>query len=158
VRLRHVAFSNLRRRKGRSAFLVVGLLLGIGTVVTLLTLSSALTVQAQNNLETFGANIIVAPRSDGLSLNYGGVSLGGVSVGSRDIREADLSRISSIPNWRNVAVVAPELLGVVQIKGRQGLLMGVRPAAEFKLKQWWSVVGRPPRGGHRGAAAAEAGP
>ena len=156
MRLRHVAFSNLRRRKGRSAFLVVGLLLGFGTVVTLLTLSSALTVQAQNNLETFGANIIVAPRSDGLSLNYGGVSLGGVSVGSRDIREANLSRISSIPNWRNVAVVAPELLGVVQIKGRQGLLMGVRPADEFKLKQWWSVVGRPPRNGHELVAGSSA--
>ena len=156
MRLRHIAFGNLRRRKGRSAFLVAGLLLGIGTVVTLLTLSSALTVQAQNNLETFGANIIVAPRRDGLSLNYGGVSLGGVSVGSRDIRETDLSRISSIANWRNVAVVAPELLGVVQIKGRQGLLMGVRPADEFKLKQWWSVLGRPPRNGHEIVAGSSA--
>ena len=159
MRLRHVAFSNLRRRKGRSAFLVAGLLLGIGTVVTLLTLSAALTVQAQNNLETFGANIIVAPRSDGLSLSYGGVSLGDVSVGARDIDESDLSRISTIANADNIAVVAPELLGVVEVGGRQALLMGVRPADEFKLKQWWSVDGRPPRGGHElvaGSAAAEA--
>ena len=156
MKLRNVAFSNLRRRKGRSAFLVAGLLLGIGTVVTLLTLSSALTVQAQNNLETFGANIVVAPRSDGLSLSYGGVSLGGVSVGSRDIREADLARIATIPNRRNIAVVAPELLGVVPVKGRQALLMGVRPAEEFKLKQWWSVDGRPPRNGHELVAGSSA--
>jgi len=156
VRLRHVAFSNLRRRKGRSAFLVVGLLLGIGTVVTLLTLSTALTVQAQNNLETFGANIIVVPRSDGLSLSYGGVSLGGVSVGSRDIRQADLLRIATIPNHHNIAVVAPELLGVVHVKGERAILMGVRPADEFKLKQWWSVDGRPPRGGHEIVAGSSA--
>jgi putative ABC transport system permease protein len=39
------------------------------------------------------------------------------------------------------------------------LLMGVRPADEFKLKRWWSVdKGRPPANGHElvaGAAAAE---
>ena len=82
MKLRHVAFSNLRRRKGRAAFLVAGLLIGIGTVVTLLTLSSALTVQAQNSLETYGANIVVAPQTDGLALSYGGVRVGGVSTGA----------------------------------------------------------------------------
>ena len=159
MRLRTVAFSNLRRRKSRAAFLVVGLLVGIGTVVALLTLSQALTVQAQNNLETFGANIIVAPRTDGLSLTYGGVTLGGVSVGARDIRQADLARIATIANSRNIAIVAPELLGAVSVKGRQGLLMGVQPENEFDLKKWWSVDGRPPRNGHElvaGSAAATA--
>jgi putative ABC transport system permease protein len=159
MRLRSVAFSNLRRRKSRAAFLVAGLLVGIGTVVALLTLSQALTVQAQNNLETYGANIIVAPRTEGLSLTYGGVTLGGVSVGSRDIRQADLARIATIPNRHNIAIVAPELLGAVSVKGRQGLLMGVQPKNEFDLKKWWSVDGRPPRDGRElvaGSAAAAA--
>ena len=142
MRLRTVALDNLRRRKSRATFLVAGLLVGIGTVVTLLTLSAALTVEAQNNLETFGANILVTPRSDGLSLTYGGVSLG-----ARDIREADLARIDTIKNRENIAIVAPELLGVVSVKGRQGLLMGVRPAEEFELRKWWTIDGRAPRNG-----------
>ena len=157
MKLRTVALDNLRRRKSRAAFLVAGLLVGIGTVVTLLTLSSALTVEAQNNLETFGANIIVAPKTDGLALSYGGVTLGGVSVGAREIREADLARIDTIPNRKNIAIVAPELLGAVTVEGRQGLLMGVRPKEEFELRKWWTVDGRPPRGGREvvaGAAAA----
>jgi len=159
VRLRTVAFSNLRRRKGRAAFLVAGLLVGIGTVVVLLTLSQALTVQAQNNLETYGANIVVAPRSDGLSLTYGGVTLGNVAVGAQEIRQADLARIASIPNRHNIAIIAPELLGAVSVKGRQSLLMGVQPKNEFDLKKWWSVDGRPPQNGHElvaGSAAAAA--
>lgn len=159
MRLRTVAFSNLRRRKGRAAFLVAGLLVGIGTVVVLLTLSQALTVQAQNNLETYGANIVVAPRSDGLSLTYGGVTLGNVAVGAQEIRQADLARIASIPNRHNIAIIAPELLGAVSVKGRQSLLMGVQPKNEFDLKKWWSVDGRPPRNGHElvaGSAAAAA--
>jgi len=156
VRLRTVALDNLRRRKSRAAFLVAGLLIGIGTVVTLLTLSAALTVEAQNNLETFGANILVAPRTDGLSLSYGGVSLGGVSVGAREIREADLARIDTIPNRKNIAIVAPELLGAVSVKGRQGLLMGVRPKEEFELRKWWTLDGRAPRGGREVVAGAVA--
>ena len=156
MKLRTVALDNLRRRKSRAAFLVAGLLVGIGTVVTLLTLSAALTVEAQNNLETFGANILVAPRTDGLSLSYGGVSLGGVSVGARGIREADLARIDTIENRKNIAIVAPELLGAVNVNGRQGLLMGVRPKEEFELRKWWVVDGRAPRGGREVVAGAVA--
>jgi putative ABC transport system permease protein len=82
------------------------------------------------------------------------VPLGGVSTGAREIREAELARISTIPNSRNIAVVAPELLGAVEAGGRQSLLMGVRPADEFKLKQWWRVDGRPPRAGDEVVAGA----
>jgi putative ABC transport system permease protein len=154
-----VAFQNLRRRKGRAAFLVAGLLIGIGTVVALLTLSAALRVQAQNNLEMYGANIIVSPQSDGLALSYGGVTLGGVSLGARDIRQADLTRIDSIPNRANIAIIAPELLGVARVNGRRAIVMGVRPLEEFKLKEWWNVDGRPPAKGNElvaGSAAARA--
>jgi len=157
MRLSSVAFDNLRRRSSRAAFLVAGLLIGIATVVTLLTLSRALTVQAQNQLETYGANIVVAPQTDDLSLTYGGVALGGVRLQARDLREADLARIKSIPNRKNIAIVAPELLGAVEVRGRQTLLLGVRPGDEFRLKRWWKVDGRPPAAGDElvaGSAAA----
>jgi putative ABC transport system permease protein len=156
MRLRNVALGNLRRRPSRAAFLVAGLLVGIATVVTLLTLSRALTVQAQNQLETYGANIVVAPRTDDLSLTYGGVALGGVRLQARDLREADLGRIRSIPNSKNIAIVAPELLGAVEVRGRQTLLLGVRPKDEFELKKWWKLDGRPPAGGSEVAAGASA--
>ncbi len=156
MRLRSVAFGNLRRRSSRAAFLVAGLLIGIATVVTLLTLSGALTVQAQNQLETYGANIVVAPRTDDLSLTYGGVALGGVRLQARDLREADLARIESIPNRGNVAIVAPELLGAVEVQGRQALLLGVRLGDEFRLKRWWKVVGRPPSAGDELVAGSSA--
>ena len=156
MRLRHVAFGNLRRRWSRAAFLVATLLIGIATVVTLLTMSRALTVQAQNQLETYGANIVVAPRTDDLSLSYGGVALGGVRLQARELREADLSRISAIPNSRNVAIVAPELLGAVEVKGRQTLLLGVRPGDEFEVKKWWRLAGRPPSAGDELVAGSSA--
>jgi putative ABC transport system permease protein len=137
-----IALSNLRRRKSRVVFLVAGLLIGVATIVTLVSLTRALTVDAQNNLESFGANIVVQPRVDDLALNYGGVTLGGVQAQAQDLLMRDVERIRTIPNHRNLAIVAPELLGVARVKRQSVLLMGVRPDQEFRLKKWWSIAGR----------------
>ncbi len=65
----------------------------------------------------------------------------------------------SIPARGSIAVVAPELVGPVEVKGRRALLMGVDPAAQFELKRWWSIgAGRPPQNDREliaGARAAE---
>ena len=143
MQLNSIAWNNLRRRKGRLAFLVAGLLLGVATVVTLMSLVAALTAEAEHKLEQFGANILLTPRSDSLSLSYGGVDLGGVTVAAHDIAQADLARIAEIPNHRNIAAVAPKVLGAVAVNGARVLLMGVDPDVEFGLKRWWSVTGKP---------------
>ncbi|TRO84133.1 ABC transporter permease [Desulfuromonas acetexigens] len=143
MKLRTIAFNNLRRRKARLAFLLAGLLIGIATVVTMLSLSAAMTAEVQHQMENFGANILITPKTDELSLSYGGITLGGVSVDPREIPEADLARIETIPNRRNIAAVAPKVLGAVEVKGERVLLMGVAADREFQLKRWWSIEGRP---------------
>jgi putative ABC transport system permease protein len=141
--LRGIALKNLRRRKARAAFLVVGMLVGIATVVALLTLTQALTTQAQDEMDKYGANILIAPKTDSVALNYGGVDIGGVAVGARDIPEADVARIRTIKNDETLATVSPVLLGATKANGRQVLLMGARPKPLFELKSWWTVDGRP---------------
>jgi putative ABC transport system permease protein len=149
MNLSTVAFTSLRRRKARAAFLVAGLLIGIGTVVALLSITASMTGQTKADLQSYGANIVVTPRSTDVALSYGGISIGGVSVGADALRETDLARIESIPARASISVVAPELVGPVQVRGQRVLLMGVRPHDEFKLKRWWSVdAGRPPQNDH----------
>ena len=142
MRLEHIVFHNLRRRKGRAIFLVVGLLIGVATVVTLLSLTDALGQRAQHELENFGANIIITPRSDQMALSYGGLQLAGVSLVSEEIEQSSLAKIDSIPNRRNVAMIAPKALGMIDVEGQRVMLMGVDPAVEFKMKRWWSIAGR----------------
>jgi putative ABC transport system permease protein len=155
--LRTIAFANLRRRKARAAFLIAGLLIGVGTVVALLTLARSMTGEATANMESYGANIVIAPRSEDVSLSYGGMTVGGVNVGAQGLREADLERVRAIPAREDVSVVAPELVGAVRVKGHRALLMGVDPAAQFQLKRWWSVdAGRPPQNDHEFVAGAKA--
>ena len=148
MRLENIVFHNLRRRKGRAIFLTIGLLIGVATVVTLLSLTDALGRRAQNELENFGANLIISPRSDQLALNYGGVQLGGVNLVASEIDQTTLKNIDDIPNRRNVATIGPKVLGAVEVAGQRVMMMGVDPKAEFKLKRWWSIAGRPIESGN----------
>lgn len=148
MRLEHIVLHNLRRRKGRAIFLVIGLLIGVATVVTLLSLTDAMGQRAQHELENFGANIIITPRSDVLALNYGGIQLAGVNLVAKELEQSSLANIDDIPNRRNVATIAPKVLGAVEVDGQRIMLMGVDPVAEFKLKRWWSIAGRPVEQGH----------
>lgn len=143
MNLHTIAWNNLRRRKARMAFLLVGLLLGVATIVTLLSLSQTLTAEIEHKLDSFGANILITPHNDELSLSYGGITLGGVTVAAQEIPQAELARLKTITNAANIAAVAPKVLGTVVIRERRVLLLGVDPAVEFRLKRWWHVTGRP---------------
>lgn len=153
-----VALSNLRRRKARAAFLIVGLLIGVCTVVALVSLTQSLTGQTRADLQSFGANIVITPKSRDVALSYGGMSFGGLALGEQAIAQADLARIDAIPSREDVSVVAPELAGAVRVDGRRVLLLGVDLDRQFKLKRWWSVgAGRAPTNDREliaGAAAA----
>jgi putative ABC transport system permease protein len=142
--LRDIALLNLRRRKAKAAFVLAGLLVGVSTVVGLLTLTRALTDDINHKLEQYGANILVVPKTENLSLNYGGLSLGGVSFDVGELRQADLEKIATIRNAGNVAAVGPVVLGVVEVNGRKVLLAGVDFHAAQMLKPWWNLEGRPP--------------
>jgi len=143
VTLFGIAIRNLQRRKARMAFLVAGLMIGVATVVTLSSLTVAMQHDIRHKMENYGANILVTPQRNELSLNYGGITLGGVSVQAAELQQDDMWGIGNIPNARNIAAVAPKVLGPVQVADHQALLMGVDPEVEFRLKKWWHIDGAP---------------
>ena len=117
MRLRTIATHNLLRRKARAAFLVAGLLIGVGTVVTL-DLAHAVDDRPDQGrtCSDYGANIVISPRSKEVALSYGGISAGGLSLGSRSLDQSVLKRIDAIPARRSISVVAPELVGPVKVR------------------------------------------
>jgi len=145
MKLHNISFNNLRRRKAKMAFLTVGLAVGIATIVTLITLTDSMSGDVERKMDEFGANILITPQQNGLAMNYGGISLGGVTFDQKEILESDLSRISTIKNSRNISAVAPKVLGGVTMAGRQVLLIGVQFDKELKLKQWWKLFGEAPK-------------
>jgi putative ABC transport system permease protein len=142
--LKDIAFSNLRRRKTKALFILAGLLIGVSTVVTLLTLVHAMRQDINHKLEMYGANILIVPKTENLSLTYGGLSLGGVSFDMKEIKQEDLSRVKGIKNAGNVAAVGPMVLGPVTVRQRRVLIAGVDFQALQFLRPWWNLKGTAP--------------
>ena len=144
MRISTIALANLRRRKGKALFLMSGIGIGIGTAVALLSLSGALRDEIGSQLDRFGANIVVTPHSDSLALDYGGISVAGVSFDQHQLSDADVAGISRIRYRKRLSVIAPKLIGTTEVDGRKTLIAGVDFSSELRLKKWWRVTGRPP--------------
>lgn len=144
MRISTIAFANLKRRKGKALFLTTGIAIGIGTVVALLSLSGSIKEEIGSQLDRFGANIIVLPQSNNLSLDYGGIAVSSVSFDVQQLKTEDATGVHEIPYKDRIAIISPQLLGAVKVENQEVLLAGVDFANEFKLKRWWHVVGRRP--------------
>jgi len=142
--LKDIALKNLRRRKTKAGFILVGLLVGVSSVVAFLTLVEALTQDVNHKLEEYGANILIVPQTENLSLTYGGLSLGGVSFDMQEIRQGELDKIRSIKNAANVAAVGPMVLGAVEANGRRVMLAGMDFKVFQYLRPWWKFRGTIP--------------
>ena len=144
MKLRTIAFRNLMRRKAKALFILVGLLIGIASVVAFVSLVEALTKEINHKMEKYGANILIVPKTENLSLTYGGISLGGLSFDMQEIRQADLEKIRTIKNAANVAAVGPMVLGAVRVDQKQLLLAGLDFKSRRFLRPWWKTEGRFP--------------
>jgi putative ABC transport system permease protein len=144
--LQLISIRNLMRRKAKAAFILAGLMIGVATAVGILSFVEARTHDIAHKLEQYGANILIVPKTENLSLSYGGLSLGGVSFELEEIRESELDRLATIPNHRNIAAVGPMVLGVALVKNHRMLVAGVDFKAAGILKPWWRVDGRLPEG------------
>jgi len=146
MRISTIAFANLKRRKGKAVFLTIGIAIGIGTAVALLSLSSSIKEEIGSQLDRFGANIVVVPQSNSLSLDYGGLSVSSVSFDVKQLKNEDANSVLDIPFRNRISNVSPKLLGAVGVNGREILLAGVDFDSELTLKRWWHVAGRNPEG------------
>lgn len=146
MRISTIALANLKRRKGKALFLIVGIALGIGTAIALVTLSASIKEEIGAQLDRFGANIVVVPQSNSLSLDYGGVSVSSVSFDVQQLKDEDARNVLDIPYRNRLSIISPKLLGAVKIADKEVLLAGVDFKSELLLKRWWHITGEEPTG------------
>ncbi len=125
-------------------FLVMGLLIGIATIVTLLAITESMSRDIEDRLDRFGANIVMLPESKNLDLSYGGITVGGVNYQAVEFEQSELAKIRTIKNSQNLGIVAPKILGSAKVNERDVLLMGADLQSELSLKTWWLFDGEPP--------------
>ena len=144
MKLYRISMNSLKRRKGKVFFLVFGLSIGIATIVTLISVTESMTLDLEDRLDRFGANIVMTPKNENLTLSYGGVSVGGVNYQLTEFNESDLAGIRKIKNSKNLGIIAPKVLGPYHLSGKNVLLMGVDLESELALKTWWQFDGKYP--------------
>ncbi|KPK45375.1 MAG: hypothetical protein AMK74_03745 [Nitrospira bacterium SM23_35] len=144
MRLYHISLGNLRRRKGKMILLSLGLSIGIAVVIAMIGITSQMKKDVEKKLDEYGANIIVSPKSKGLSLHYGGLHIGDTSYDIEELRTADARRVREIKNNANISAVAPKIIGTYKSSGRSYLLVGVDFPSELVVKKWWQWSGKTP--------------
>ncbi|HWJ02668.1 MAG TPA: ABC transporter permease, partial [Verrucomicrobiae bacterium] len=138
MRLTNIALSNLRRRKLKMALLVVGMVIGVASIVGLYSITQAMEQDLANKIDAYGSNMLIIPGTGDETVSFGGVTVEGIGK----VTELDMSAIDkmkSIKNKETLAIIAPKLLADDEIKGKRALLLGVQFPDELRMKKWWKV-------------------
>jgi len=134
-----IAINNLKRRKIKMLFLIIGLTVGVSTVIALFGIIESMRLELGNKLDAFGPNIVIVPLSEELELNYGNTTVQGVTFEVKLLTQRDLPLIKSIPDGDSVNIISPKLVGAVTVGNKKALLVGVEPKNEFIMKPWFSL-------------------
>ncbi|MBM3237610.1 ABC transporter permease [Candidatus Poribacteria bacterium] len=130
MKLYHISLNNLRRRKSKTIFLAIGLIIGIATTVSLIMITRMMNEDIAQKLDEYGANILIVPKSDGLTLSYGGMTIGGLSFDMQQLHESDVDKINTIHHRENISTIAPKLVGAVKVEGGRWKAEGGRRKVE----------------------------
>jgi putative ABC transport system permease protein len=135
----HISLNNLKRRKVQAVFLMLGLVVGVATVVAVFSIVAAMRLELGDRIDEFGANAMILPHSREVELQYGGSFVSNVAIDMQSLTEEDVPKIfeSSVALFINI--VSPKLIGAVTTGEQKALLVGVETQREFTQKPWFSL-------------------
>ncbi|EHQ87698.1 ABC transporter permease [Desulfosporosinus youngiae] len=141
--LTDIAIQNLRRRKGRTLFLLLTFILVVGITVALNSLAKGMQDDLQKSLAQYGANLVITPKSEHFTLSYGGLSVPGVNY---ELNHLDYDSVAKLNNNPELMLngIAPKLIGSAAGTTDPYLIIGVDFTSELKMKPWWHIDGNLP--------------
>jgi putative ABC transport system permease protein len=138
-----IAVRNLSRRKGKMAFMLIGLILGSATVIAIYSTVTSMQREISQQLSDLGANIVITAGSGELTFQYGGITIPELVFDAAALTEADLDSVRSIPGSKALLAAAPKLIGTASAGGRNVVIAGTDLPAEFAVKPWLRFSGDP---------------
>ena len=137
-----IPFRNMLRKPTKTVLLLVVFSLGVISIVALYQVSLVVGVSLEQKLTAFGANIVVAPATEKLSVSYGGFHMGDMLYDVQDMSEVKTTQaIRTIELKDRISVVAPKLVTMVKIEDVAIALVGVRWDQEKGIKSYWATDG-----------------
>ena len=137
-----IPLRNIRRRPSKTLLLLLVFSLGVISIVALYQVSLVVGYSLEKKLTTFGANIVISPATEKLSVSYGGFHLGDMVFDVQELPEGKTSEaIRSIKLQDRIAAVAPKLVSMTKIGDISAALVGVRWPEERGIKSYWAANG-----------------
>lgn len=147
MNLMQIALNNLKRRKVKMLFIMMGLVVGVSTVVAFINIIQAMNMELGDRIDEFGANAIILPRSEGLEVHYGNAAVSDLTYEIEDLTLDDIPKIfeSSVAEYINI--VSPKLIGGVDVGQQKSILVGIDTRWEFTQKPWLALEESPESNG-----------
>jgi len=150
LKLYQIVIKDITRRKKRVLYASLGVVIGVATIVAVLTIALAGETNIYSQLEKYGANLVVMPAISDIDVGLGGLNLGTLAVGENYISENELPQVRQIADGMikealgieddsDIATIAPRLYMGTEIKGKSVIVVGVNPQQERQLKTWWRI-------------------
>jgi putative ABC transport system permease protein len=150
TKLYQIVLKDITRRKKRMLYASLGVVIGVATIVAVLTIALAGETNIYGQLEKYGANLVVMPAISDIDVGLGGLSFGTLAVGENYISENELPRVRQIADGMirealdiedegDIATIGPRLYMNTEIKGTSVIVVGVDPQQERQLKTWWRI-------------------
>lgn len=127
-------------RKSRVAIAIVAMIMGASIAGALITTSLNVTEKVGLEFRQFGANILLVPRSESISISIGDVDYGSVTE-QKFIEESDLPKIKEISWAANILGYAPYLYSIVTIGNQSVVLTGIWFNETRIISPWWNLDG-----------------
>ncbi|OLN25291.1 protein of unknown function DUF214 [Desulfovibrio sp. DV] len=141
-----IPLRNLRRKLPRTLLMVAVFSIGVASVTALVELSKAVGESLEAKLAAYGANILVSPKTETLSVGYGGLTLGDVSVDIKYLKEDEtLAAITGIHHKDRLSAVAPKFVVLTRVADVPVGVVGVDFTQERLIKShWYATAGSLP--------------
>ncbi len=146
MNLATIPFKNMRRKPAKTVLLLSVFSLGVISIVALYQVSLVVGHNLEKKLTAFGANIVVKPSTETLSVSYGGFNMGDMLLDIEDLREVETTAaIRSISLNDRISVVAAKLVSMYKMNETAVAVVGVRWEEELGIKSYWATDGAMPR-------------
>ncbi len=139
MNLYSIAFNNMWRRKSRILFNVTVLLVSTAITVTLFLVVDSMRLTLGDQIDEFGSNLVIVPQAEGMEISYGGTEVANTAIDLDQLSEADLEKISTIPDYRSINIVSPKIVAAVNVNDVGIIMVGVEPRREFMMKPWFTL-------------------
>lgn len=137
-----IPMRNIRRKPSKTLLLLLVFSLGVMSIVALYEVSMVVGHNLEKKLIAFGANIIISPESEKLSVSYGGLHMGDMLFDIQELQEEKtVEAIRSIEFKDRLSAVAPNLVTMTLVNDTAVALVGVRWHEERGIKSYWAPKG-----------------